>query len=237
MTAVTPTYCLKSITPADVIARYHQGEFNREYRPKSRITLQRTVPVLAPIYGVSNFDPIYTLKGPNNEAIVIATTNHEAFSRYQTNGEQPVAGNHFCLGCRKQYYGIPLGIPVAFNDQTILETLPDGRQINRNHYTFWMEGQDFHSTQCLYTYLNQLLNKVSTERDPRNANSLTYLSFLHRLMHPGVPLVPLNDPKLLLEHGGSLSRKEWEDQDYIYVPKPRVHLVPVKLDYVKTRND
>lgn len=230
-TRITPTFLLKGITPSKLIADYQAGFFFKPPKDKSQIKISKTASILAPTYGTSNKDAIFSVKDRNNSNIIIATTGHTNFEVFtRTGGLLPEGGR--CERCGDTFKETAVGYPVGHQELTVLT----GEGNNARYkviYTFWTEGT-FDTCECALGYCQALLSRPADYRDTTIRDSERLLRLLCKLWYPdsGV-LQPSQDPRLLKSNGGSLSREEWEDKRHVYKRTDRILMIPAKAEYVR----
>ena len=233
-TRVMPTFLLKGVDPNKILADYQAGRFSQPIKLKSSIRIAHNTSILAPTYGVSNHDAVFSVKDRNNCSVVYATTGHSDFEVFTKNGgELPVGGR--CEYCRDDFQHIAVGYPVGYQEQTILtNNCEDPRQARyRVVYVFWTEGR-FCSFECCLGYVRTVLSKPADYRDTTLRDSERMLKHLHKLTYPTAGLLrPAQEPRLLKSNGGSLTREEWQDQRHVFIRTDRILMIPAKVEYVQ----
>jgi hypothetical protein len=229
-----PTFLLKGVDPNKILADYQAGVYSRPSTLKSKIHIAQNTCILAPTYGTSNQDPIFSVRDRNNCSVIIATTGHSDFEVFtRTGGDLPTGGR--CEHCRDEFDHTVIGYPIGYQEQTILTNdSTDPRDAHyRVLYVFWVEGR-FCSFECALGYLRLMLGRPADYRDTTLRDSERMLKHLHKLTYPTAgPLRPAQDPRLLRSNGGSLSREEWQDQRHIFVRTDRILMIPAKVEYVQ----
>lgn len=229
-----PTFILKGVDPNKVLADYQSGVFTRPIKSKSRFAINVKNPILAPTYGNTNSDPIYSFKDRNNCSVVFATTGHENYKVYtSTGGELPIGGR--CDYCKQDFDHVAIGYPISEQEQTILTT--DSTEHNkasyRVFYIFWTEGE-FCDFECALGYIRHILSRPAEYRDTTLRDCERMLKKLYYLTHPNAkPLRPASDPRLLRSNRGSLTKEEWKNESHIYIRTDRVLMIPAKVEYIQ----
>jgi hypothetical protein len=234
-TRITPTFLLKGVDIHKLIAEYQTGAFNRPWTYNKKIKLSQTTTSLAPKYGVSNKDPIFSVKDKHNCNVVFATSGHSDFEVFtRTNGNLPVGGR--CGLCCDDFTQTALGYPIGYREQIILSNNQEdpSKAQYRIVYAFWVEGR-FCSFECALGYIRLILARPADFRDPTLKDSERMLKLLFSLTYPEnkMPLRPAQDPRLLLSNGGSLTKEQWQDTRHIYVRTDRVLMIPAKVEYLQ----
>lgn len=234
-TRITPTFLLKGIEINKLIADYQSGVFSRpissdKSSSKKKIVISQNTAILAPRYGSSNKDPIFTIKDKHNSSVIFATTGHadyEIFTR--SGGKLPIGGR--CKRCQKDFDTVAMGYPVGYQELIVLtdDTIAHYRII----YVFWVEGK-FCSFECTLGYIRMVLAQPADYRDPTLLDSERLLKNLFSLMYPAAGLLrPAQDPDLLHSNGGSLSKEQWSDERHIYIRTDRILMIPAKVEYLQ----
>lgn len=233
-TRITPTFLLKGINPHKLLADYKAGLFSTLSENNSKIIISNNNAILAPVYGTSNRDPIFTVKDKNNNSVVIATTGHENYEIFMAgNGESFPDGGR-CDFCKDDFTHKSVGYPVAYRENKLLisDNLPHYRTI----YTFWCDGT-LCSFECTLGEIRKSQCRPTEFRDTMSKDSESMLHNLYKLMHPkkGI-LLAAKEPKLRKIKGGSLSEEEWKSRKHIYVKTDRIIMLPVKIEYLQYTN-
>jgi hypothetical protein len=234
-TRINPTFLLKGIDIHRLIAEYQMGAFNRPWTYKKKIKIAQTTTSLAPKYGDSNKDPIFSVKDKHNSNVVFATSGHNDFEVFtRTGGALPVGGR--CGLCGDDFIQTALGYPIGYQEQILLLNQQEEplRARYRITYIFWVEGR-FCSFECALGYIRLILARPADFRDPTLRDSERMLKILFSLTYPHVktPLRPAQDPRLLQSNGGSLTKEQWQDTSHVYVRTDRVLLIPAKVEYLQ----
>jgi hypothetical protein len=230
-TRIVPTFLLKGLDVQKVFADYNSGSYSQPRGAKAKITLAQNSTVLAPTYGNSNHDPIFSLKDRNNCNVVVATSGHENFKVFTTTGGDLVKGGR-CDHCKKDFEHTAVGYPLGYQERTVLTSPDDSLDsgVYRVLYVFWVTGT-FCTFECALGYVN-----VYTERSktPMLKDSAGMLRLLYRLTYPDAgPLRPAQDPALLIVNRGSMTQEEWENPRHIYNRTDRVLMIPAKVEYLR----
>lgn len=234
-TRITPTFLLKGVDIHRLIADYQAGAFNRPWTYKKKIKLSQTSTSLAPKYGVSNRDPIFSIKDKHNSNVVFATSGHNDFEVFtRTGGNLPIGGR--CCLCGDDFDQTALGYPIGYQEQLILPNNQEDplKARYRIMYVFWVEGR-FCSFECALGYIRLILARPADFRDPTLKESERLLKLLFSLTYPDnkTPLRPAQDPRLLQSNGGSLTKDQWQDTRHVYIRTDRVVLIPAKVEYLQ----
>lgn len=232
-----PTFTLKGVDPIKLMTDYNSGYFTIDRPIASKIKLVEEGAIIAPIYGSSNSDAIFSIKDKNNSNIVIATSGHDNFEHYFSNGGQmPVGGR--CDACKRDFKGPVVGYPVKFEIKHILINNPNNPDdpddgLYRVIYIFWVEGEFCSFEHALY-YVRKHHTLPYKYRDCNLRDSENLLKLLYRLKFPRAgELYPCNDPRLLKSHRGSLTDEQWENKNLQYEDTHRLHIIPVKREYIQ----
>ena len=232
-TRITPTFLLRGLDPNKILADYQAGYFSRPVTNKTKITISRSNPILAPSYGTNNESPVFTLKDRNNSTVIIATSGHKNYEIFTRTGELKMGGR--CDRCKRDFPHVAMGYVVGFLENSVLTNAdPDPKKARyRILYTFWVEGE-FCSIECAFSYATILLSHPVDYRDTTMRDSVRLLKFMYRLMYPnGPPLRPAQDPALLTGNGGSLTEEEWGDKRHIYKSTDRLLMIPTKREFIR----
>lgn len=219
---ITPTFLLKGLDYKRLLADYNSGFFSRVPIKKEKIKSSKTNLVLAQEYGTSNYDPMFSVKDKYNGNVVVATIGNTDFEIFTKSGGKLSTGGR-CDFCKEDIIGTPIGIPVGYQESTIL-TEDGGNYYYRVTYTFWVERRncDF---ECALAY---------AKRDSSLRDSERLLKMMHRFMHPKEKtLVPAQDPGLLLSNGGPLTKEQWKEEKHEYIRTDRVLVIPAKSEYIR----
>lgn len=229
-TRVTPTFLLKGLDPNKLLSDYQAGFFTRPPTIKSKIKIAQNMVILAPKYGVTNHDPVFSLKDRNNCSVIIATTNHTNFEVFnRTGGQLPTGGR--CMRCTEDIPGVAMGYPLGYQETTVLTNDDNNAELAKYRilYTFWVEGR-FCNFECALGYVQNMLDRPASYRDTTIRDSERMLKLLYKLMYPNAgPLRPAQDPILL----GGISKEDWKDQRHVYIRTDRILMIPAKVEYVQ----
>lgn len=235
-TRQTPTFLLKGLDPNKLLADYQAGFFSRKPVAKAKIQIAQNKTILAPTYGTTNKDAVFSIKDRNNCSVVIAKTGHADCEVYNsTGGDLSVGGR--CDKCKKDFDTIAMGYPIAYQELTILTNAEENIENARYRilYIFWVEGK-FCSFECALAYIQLLLSLPADHRDTTIRDSERMLKTLYKLTYPNAPVLrPSQDTKLLRSNGGSLTNEEWQDNQHIYVRTERVLMIPAQVEYIKQK--
>ena len=233
-TRVTPTFLLKGLDPNRLLADYQAGLFSRQPVIKSKIKIAHNTAILAPTYGTTNHSPIFCVKDRNNCSVIIATTGHAGFEVFtRTGGSLPVGGR--CSFCNADFAHTAMGYPIGYQELAVLTNDDPNPKTARYRilYTFWTERK-FCDCECALGFVKMMLARPSDYRDTTIRDSERLMHLMYKLMYPTAgPLRPAQDPGLLIENGGSLTREQWKDQRHIYMRTDRVLMIPAKVEYVQ----
>ena len=148
-TRINPTFLLKGLDPEKLKADYKAGFFSRPVNIKSHIRMSNVSAILAPVYGTSNYDPIFSVKDRNNCSVVIATTGHQSFNIFNKTGGQLKQGGR-CDFCKVDFTETAVGYPISYQETPVLLN-DEGESRYRIYYNFWTEGE-FCSFECDLRY-------------------------------------------------------------------------------------
>ena len=225
-THVTPTFILKGLDPNKLLSDYQSGFFSRTPISKSEIVISENTTILAPIYGSSNYDPVFRIKDKNNSSVIIATTGDDNFQIFTRTGGSLIVGGR-CDYCKQDFSEVSIGYPLGYKECTIL-TNDDSIPRYRILYSFWVEGE-LCSFECALSELRRTLSGSETI-----GNSERLLKMLHKFMYPNAKILrPAQDIKLLRENRGSLTKNEWIDPKHVYVRTDRILMIPAKVEYIR----
>lgn len=246
---ISPSFLLKGLDPISVINKYQSGFFSSITAGKAltiELSKKNAGPTLAPVYGTSNSESVFSFKDRHNSNIVIATSNHQNYETFRRNGGHLQCGGR-CDFCKEDFEHTVIGYPIAFQENVVLTNadMDVNSAVYNIIYVFWVEGT-FCSFECALGYLNLIRSPSIHQSDLTLKDSEMYLKLMYKLMYPqnGI-LRPAQDPKLLKEvsnnnntsmvsiHHGSLSREEWSDPKHTYMRTDRVALFPVKVEYLR----
>ena len=231
-TRINPTFLLKGIDPAKLYADYQTGYFNRPPPTKSKIKITQNSAILAPVYGTTNYDPVFSVKDRNNCSIIIATTGHSDFDVFtRTGGNLPVGGR--CGHCKEDFTETAIGYPIGYSETTVLTNVEGKEPVYRLIYTFWVEGK-FCSFECALGYIKLILSKPADFRDTTIRDTERLLKLLYKRMYPNSgTLRGAQDPNLLLVNGGWLTKEQWQDVRHVYIRTDRILMIPAKVEYIR----
>ena len=231
-TRVVRAFLLKGVDPNVLIDEYQSGNQAKSTRNKCNIKIAQSSTILAPTYGTSNLEPIFTVKDKNNSTVIIATTSHENFEVFtRTGGNLPAGGR--CDLCKEDFTETAIGYPLQQQESTVLVNDDTGIPRYRILYTFWVEGE-FCSFECAGGWIDLMLSHPSNYRDTTVRDSGRMLSTLYTLMHPTAgPLRHAQDPHLLKSRKGSLTKEQWKDNRHVYIRTDRILMIPAKVEYVQ----
>lgn len=229
--SIRPTFLLRGVNPTQLRADYDAGVFTRKPIAKSKIPIAQANVILAPTYSDKNTDPIFCVKDRHNSNIIIATTSHQDCEIFTSQGGKLPTGGR-CELCHDDFTHTAIGYPIAFRETTAVQTV-DGKARNRILYTFWVDGR-FDSFECALAYVKKHMARPADRRETTLHNSERWLRLMYRLMYPTAPaLRQAQDPRLLQSNGGSLTRKQWEDERHVWVRTDRVIAMPAKVEYMQ----
>lgn len=225
------TFLLKGIDPREILKEYKSGLFLNIPNNIKKFPLAANNKLIAPIYGTSESDPIYSVKDKNNNSVIMATTGYENYELFMiNNGEHPSMGGR-CDFCKQDFIHQQIGYPVSQQEYTLLINNPNPHY--KVHYIFWCYGE-LCSLNCCLAEIRRAQCRPSDFRENLSKNSEAMLHKLHKLMYPNSGLLrPAQDPKLLKLNKGSLTKEEWEDPKFIYKQTDRVIMLPIKIEYLQ----
>lgn len=233
-TRVIPTFLLRGLDPNKILSDYQSGYFSRPISAKTKITISQNATILAPTYGSTNQSPIFSIKDRNNSSVVIATTGHSNFEVFTSNGGKlPVGGKCGC--CSEDFTHVSVGYPIAYQETTVLmNDDPDPKKAHyRVIYSFYVEDS-FCDFECALYYVRKFVSRPADQRDTTLRDSERLLKLLYKLMYPTAPpLRSAQNPRLLISHGGSLTREQWKDVRHIYIATDRILMIPTKREFIQ----
>lgn len=216
-----PTFVLKGVTLEEIVKKYRSGYFSRSVEEanlgKQKIKLARKMELLAPIYGSSNDDAMFTIRDKNNRASIFVTTNNKGYECFKLGvGTLPRGGR--CKNCLSDFTEEIIGYPIHYEEKLILV----GDKYKIYHY-FWVVG-------CFCTFecaLNYIVERHLTEFEQ-------FLRFLYRLVYPNSgQLIKANDGELLDINHGPLTREQWLDKKHVYIRTKKIVMLPSKEEYIR----
>jgi hypothetical protein len=229
---VTPSFLLRGVDPAKVIADYKAGIYVKLIPPKSKGVIAEVKPLVAPTYGANGTAPVYSFQDHSNSTVVIATSNHAAYEIYNRTGEMPMGGR--CARCRRDFTHRAMGVPIAMAEK--LYTVKDGDNFSTQKcYIFWVTDIVC-NFRCMLGEAQRLNSMPSDRRSIIHANSEQMTRFLFSLSYPNAGRLEASiDPSLLKENGGTVEQDPTDlNQRYIYVPIPLAILAPAKTQFIRT---
>lgn len=232
MAKANPSFLLRGIDPNEILKKYKSGFFERDIPKKEKIVVIKKSVIVAPVYGKTNRDKIFTINDNGNDgSSVIVTTGHENYELYGSNGgELPEGGR--CDNCKCDFHHKAIGYPVAYEEKYLLCGKGDEKKY-RVIYVFWMEGE-ICSFECALTFVNMFIGPNSEYKNNNLIDSSRWLKFLYSLMYPNEPpLTPSNDFRLLSSNKGPLVFDEWINPKHVYLQTDRVLLLPAKEEYLQ----
>lgn len=223
--AIKPTFCLRGVDPRQVEQSYKSGSFGEIKIPESRILINKDIPSMAPTYGKSFRDGIYSLKHKIGQGVVVATSNHQRFKHFMdTEGEVKMGGR--CWWCRCDFTGESCGSVVQQANIIDEET---GTTI----YVFWTYGT-MCDDACVLAYDKDMAKRMPDKRDPTTQGSESGLRFLHSLKYPEAGMLEeADDWKLLEINGGSLTVEQYRPKRYTYHRVGGILVIPAKTSYLQ----
>ena len=225
------TFLLKGIDPNKLLSDYKSGKFSVVSENVKKFPLAPNNKLIAPVYGTSDSDPVFSIKDKNNNSIVIATAGHDNYELFMANnGEPPCIGGR-CDFCKRDFDTQNIGYPVAHEEYTLL--VNDDEPHYKIHYVFWMHTETC-SLECGLSEIRKHQCRRSEHKDNLSKNSESMIHKLFKLMYPGSGVLrPAQDPKLLKINKGSLTKEEWENPKFLYKQTDRILMLPIKLEYLQ----
>lgn len=222
------TFLLKGVDPNKLLNDYKNGKFLVIPENIKKFPLAQKDKLIAPVYGTSDSDPIFSIKDKNNNSVVIATTGHNNYELFMANdGEHPQVGGR-CDFCKRDFSTQNIGYPVAHEEYTLL--VYNDTSHYKVHYVFWMYGE-ICSLNCGLSEIRKNQCRRSEHKENLTKNSEQMIHKLFKLMYPNSgTLRPAQDPKLLK---GSLTEEQWEDPKFLYKPTDRILMLPIKMEYLQ----
>lgn len=230
-TRVTPTFLLKGVDAAKLLEDYKNGVYAvPDTREKAKIKICRNSSILAPTYGKSSNDPVYSIKDKNNNNVVIATSGHSNYEVFTTNGGQLEMGGR-CDHCKQDFETIVLGYPVAYQERLYL--MDKENPVYKTMYIFWIEGE-LCSFECALAKVRETQQRSCEYRDNSAKDSESMLKMLYRFMYPNEDILrPAQPYRLLKENKGSLTMDEWKNIKHVYQKTDKILMIPVKIEYIQ----
>jgi len=221
-----PTFLLREVDPSVVISQYLSGQFSY---PTTKVVVN-SVPVglVEPVYGTDPQEGLYTVKDKSSNRLVMASTNQNRYNLYKNNGEKmPVGG--ICEVCGKEFTTQSLGMIMELSRVAIV----DQQGVFHTLLEVWMDGC-MDSFECALFATRQELSKMSQYRVCADSAE-RHLHELFQVMHPEQrdTLIPCNDPKLLVNKGGSLTYEQWSNRRHEYRETGHVIAIPAKKEWLR----
>jgi hypothetical protein len=227
------TFLLKWVDSRELLRNYKNNVFPNIPTNIKKFPLAQNSKLIAPVYGTSEKDPIYSVKDKNNNSVVIATAGYENYELFMLeNGEHPPMGGR-CDFCKRDFTHQSIGYPVVQQEYNLLSSDSNGESFYKVYYVFWIYGE-LCSLDCSLSEVRKAQCRRSDYRENLTKNSEAMLHKLHKLMYPRSGLLrPAQDPKLLKINKGSLSDQAWEDPKFLYKKTDRILLLPIKIEYLQ----
>lgn len=230
---IIPTFRLRGIDPTELFRDYLAGSFSNIDIPNDKIVIENIIPVVAPQYGLSIADNMYSIKDGISDQIIFATTNHKAYEMYtKSGGSLPTEGR--CLWCRYDHKGSEMpGTIVAYKQKIFQVKIGEKFTIQKTH-CFWTDNQCC-DMECALAFDQFFSNLPPDKRESQFYDSEYLLRFLYSLQYPGSgPLIAAKDFRLLNINGGSLTYEQYKSTRHIYRKMPGMLLLPAKVSYIQT---
>lgn len=226
ITAVIPTFVLRRIDTSSILEKYKNGEFCIiKDPPTTPIKLADVEVIVAPEYGTSSHEPIFTMKDRSSRSLIVATSNCLQYETFTKTGGELVKGG-LCEWCKMEFKHESVGIPIASKEEILFH--PDGRVTQKPVY--WVEGI-FCDEECALAHLKTFMK---ASRDPHYLNSEVALRNMYSYKYPNTgALKPANDYRLIKERGGSIPYSEWKGKKNYYIRTTTVLIIPAKVEYLK----
>jgi hypothetical protein len=223
-------FLLKGIDPNKLLNDYKNGKISVAFENIKKFPLASNNKLIVPVYGISDNDPIFSIKDRNNNSAVIATTGYDDYELFMADGECPSMGGR-CDFCKQDFNHRNLGYPVAHEEYTLLinHDIPH----YKIHYIFWMYGETC-SLECSLSKIRENQFRHSEYKENLTKNSEYMLHKLFKLMYPNSGILrPAQNPKLLKINKGSLTEEEWQNPKFLYKSTDRILMLPIKMEYLQ----
>jgi hypothetical protein len=219
-----PAFWLRGVDIKLIEKQYKDGFYANISLPETKIMINRDVPVLAPQYGTSHIEGIYSIKNKLNQAMIIATTMDKPFRSFVEAGQRPKGGR--CWWCRYDFTTEVCGSVIGQSSHLDENT---GQTI----HIFWIYGI-MCDNACVLAHDRDKASRLPQKRDPSLQGSESGLKFLHKLEHPyDEELQPAGDWSLLDINGGSLAREQYKSKKYTYQKLGNLIIIPAKMSYLQ----
>jgi len=234
---ILPTFLLRSVDPAKVIADYQNGKYQNlsmHNKVENQPTLNQRLPSISllPDYDKSADSESYSYVDKSNVQRIVGTTNHRNYEIIKANtqlaGALPFGNGEKCNWCRVELTQSPIGIPIKIQ---CLKT-KDASQGENKYYVFHCEGS-YCSFECCYAGLKQLNQPIFVTRDSLHMESEQMLRFMYDIIYPNSKLQEAPDWRILKDNGGFLSREEFFSCNHTFHRLPSIILLPAKVEYAR----
>lgn len=214
---VSPTLCLRRIAPQQVYERYRLGGFSDVVLPQEKIHVRiPSFTASAVVTGDSLRDQVLSYRDKHNSVQTLVTTDHARYEAF-INGTPCPGGT--CRYCGYTFTHEPVGIPIKYTK--------DG-----DKHIYHVDGC-YCGLSCAYSKLREEMSKHRRYRNPAYNQSEPLLKRLHAAFYPGEELCEAKDPQLADVNKGPLTREEYMQDNYSYVPLPSVVLAPCKNIFLR----
>lgn len=234
---IDPSFKLVGVDVTKVTDGYRKGVYKSIMVPNIPIKggINEHIPILAPAYGSTQADPIYTFQDKNNTTIVVATTNHKAYMM-QSSGDIKSPPGSTCFWCLRKITTSNMSIPIKlekYRDMKDSKESKDLKGLNPDslEYLIFYGINVVCGYRCALSYI-----RLHNRFDSKFANSEHYLNMLFNIKHPGEILLPADKPELLICNGGSLTDEEYDNPKYTYEETCNVILLPAKIAFFRSTN-
>jgi hypothetical protein len=171
------------------------------------------------IYPTDQNEGVFTIKDKYDNLIVMATTEHENL-KIISECDKKMGGR--CDSCKDDFNHTAIGYPVTYDKQVILEN----NKYHTNHI-FYTKGK-FCSFQCALYWMKLVHEKTDL---------IQFMYSLYNTDPDKAVLRCVNEPRLRVKNGGSLTEEEWKDEKYFFVnTNKNIKCIPLKTEYQRKMN-
>lgn len=160
------------------------------------------------------------------------STNSDIYTIHSKSGSQQIIATDTCASNDADRVVMCWWCPMQFKIADNCGIFIDSKQTNG---FFKIVRTGF--TCCFECSLAYVINKTSMRNyPPQYINSEKYHHTFHRMNNPGAPpLLPSDDPELLYEKGGSLTRNQWSKGNSRFISTSNIIITDAKSTYMKTK--
>ena len=236
---ISENLMLRRVDPTDILKKYLAGEYKDYNISKNMVAMSNSFKNVHNNIGANQTFEIYKLNNKTSHGQIIVTTNHGQYNynkqansastttnttnttTTKNNEKRPLA---FCIWCRREIEGTPLGIPISMEIDKY-----------QNRTIFAVENT-FDTFGCALAMVKKIYGCNRMYKDPLYMDTEQLLHCMYYAMYPDKVdkrIEEAKDWRLLHCNGGPLSDNEYDSQKYQYIPMPSVVLSPIKRQYVK----